>query len=911
MDRVKVPSGSIQKLETVFDDTQTLVHGNLNKRIDAITGTYGTLNALINLAQDSASTGLKLSVTNANTQTMTIQPGVALLSNGSIIVLDTAYTFTLSDAYSGTIAASTYYQINLRYTEVGTDPIVAQNAFFFDKAGLTPYAQRFSRWSDSFEVVAYTRSPSTDIDNPSNEIPLAIVYTATVGTKLTDGDYSYQDVSELRPASDNVIDLRKDYTYRINHDMLDDQTVLFKDRDSLGSNKVSGSVEFEGLYTSSLTASGISNLATTNVSGILTVDNSGVSYVKIRSGNNYNAGILYYDQAAQRGYTVFDYNHNFVIGFTTSFATDGDGSQPSTPPSAAFVATAGGYFGNYLTPTVELDLKNSSTSADGTSIKLSHIPTTATDSTIFKFGVEHTGSTDPAYGRGYIMPLTYNRPFEFLDYNGSYVLKLDNANKKVYAYSLEVPNTATLSAATITSATINLATVTTVDATTGYIDYLTLVSGMTLAADDASNVYLPGTSSTTFRVGVGSADYPTGREVLLADPDVNTPNNFRIYDVNPTNDRRETKSYVHFKWNWDGLNGTKSGTKDVVLNSTTTTGETLNLTSGAATIRQFYFSSSGNLYDIASYDATTRTVTLTENWTAADIISDTYPAKIVDPNVDYYTIRCIEQDLDEGVLTKKSIVIKLDFDNIALDPEYIMKLELNKKWSISIRAGNNAHVSPYVTMLPGLYDPDHVSGGQASVGYGSPFYNKLPYIDGSSALTTPSMTLTSTAYGFRLDIEGWEGSTRDVSPHEFEVGYTTLSGITWENSSYATTKKSGATFLRTVNRTLQISTNQSTTWTVGVRPIQNNQPVGTPILGIVQSGGGGIVPQDSIVVGPFEFNIIVGSGIIVASGVNTEEYVTSGINSELWGENTLGGVGIIIGTEETNILANTLRFTEA
>ena len=45
MDRVKVPSGSIQKLETVFDDLQTLVHGNLNKRVDAITGQYGVFNA--------------------------------------------------------------------------------------------------------------------------------------------------------------------------------------------------------------------------------------------------------------------------------------------------------------------------------------------------------------------------------------------------------------------------------------------------------------------------------------------------------------------------------------------------------------------------------------------------------------------------------------------------------------------------------------------------------------------------------------------------------------------------------------------------------------------------------------------------------------------------------------------------
>jgi len=910
MDRVKVPSGSIQKLEDVFDDTQTLVHGNLNKRIDAITGTYGTLNALINEAQASTSTGLKLSVTNVNTQTMTIQPGVALLADGSIILLETAYTFELADAYSDTIATNTYYQIHLKYKEVGTDPIVAQNAFFFDRAGLTPYSERFSRWSDSFEVVAYVRTPSVDINVPEDEIPLAIVQTATVASKFTDGNYTFQDVSELRSAEDNVIDIRKDYTFRINHNMLNDQVVLFKDRDSLGTNKVTGSVEFGGLYTSTLTASGISNLSTTNVSGILTVDNAGVSYVEIKSGNTYNAGIVYSDTAGQRGYTVFDYNHNYIIGFTTSFAEGDSGAEPNTPPTPSFVATSNGYFGNYLTPTVELDLKNYSTSADGTTVKLSHVPSTASESTIFNIGVESVGAADPNYGRGYIQPVTYNRPFEFLNLAGNYVLNIDNTNRKVYAYSLEVPSTSTLSVATITTATVSELTATDATLTTIDAGYVTL-SGLSVDNNDVSNFNLPGTASTEFRVGVGSAEYPTGRAVVLADPDVNTPSNFRIYDVSPTNDRKETKSYVHFKWNWDGLNGTKSGTDEVVLNATTTTGETLNLTSGAATIRQFYFSSTGNLYDIDSYDAATRTVTLAENWDAGDIISDTYPAKIVDPNVEYYTIRCIEQDVDTNGLTKRAIIVTLDYDNIALDPEHVMKLELNKKWSISIKAGNKAHSSPYVTMLPGAYDPDHAAGGQSSTGYSSPFYNRLPYIDGATGLSTPSMTLTSTAYGFKLDIEGWEGDTRDVSPHEFEVGYTVLSGITWENSSYSTTKKSGATFIRTVNRTLQISTNQSTTWTVGVRPLQNNQPVGTPILGIVQSGGGGIVPQDSIVVGPFDFNIVVSSGIIVQSGTYTDQYVISGTNNELWTENSLAGLTIFTGTEETEILSNTLRFTEA
>jgi hypothetical protein len=818
--------------------------------------------------------------------------------------------FKLSDAYTGTIAANTFYQIHLRWTEEGTDPIVAMNAFFFDKAGLSPYSERFSRWSDSYEVVAYVRTPSVDIVIPDNEIPLAIVKTASVSTKLLDDDYTFQDINELRTATDNIIDIRKDYTYRINHDTLDDSILLFKDRDSIGANKVNGSLEANALLSNTLTVSGLSALSTTTVTGQLSVNTStGMSsYITINAGY-LNAGVIRFkdDYPRTRGYLGFvGTTSKYVIGFEDPIPTL---EEPDYEPgSRRFVLTNTGYMGNYDSPTVELDLKNTAVSSDTTTIKLSHVPTTVAESTIFKLGVEHTGGTDPAYGRGYIKPVSYNRPFEFLDYLDNYVIRIDNANRKVYNYSLEVSGTTTLSSAVITSATINNLTATNGTISTSNISYLTL-SGLSIAANDVSNINLPGTHSSEFRVGVGSNDYPEGRLVVLEDPDVNTPNNFRIYDVSPSNVMRDSMSYIHLKWNWDGLDGTKQNNDEVVLNATTTTGETLNLTSGAATIRQFYFSSSGNIYDIDSYDSVTRVVTLASNYTPADIISATYPAKIIDPNVTYYTIRAIEQSLDDGGLTKRQIIVPLDFDNVTLDPEHILKLELNKKWSLSIRAGNKHHSSPYVTMLPGVYDPDHIIGSQMQTFYTSPFYNKLPMIDGAASPGT--LTLTSTAYGFRLDIEGWESDVRDTSPHEFEVGYTTLSGITWENSSYGTTKKSGATFVRTVNRTLQISTNQSTQWTVGVRPIQNNQPVGIPILGVVTSGGGGIVPNDSIVVGPFNFNIVVASGVIVATGIYTNEYLISGANNELWGENTLMGSVIFTGSEETTILSNSLRFVEA
>ena len=198
MDRVKIPSGSVQKLEDVFDDLQTLVHGNLNKRIDALTGTntYGVINALKNGEQVASDTSLKVAITSISNMELTISPGVGLLADGSIILVESAFTVNLDDIYSGTVAANTYYQISLKWKEVGTDPIVAMNAFFFDKAGLTPYAERFSRWSDSYEVVAYIRLGDTAIENTEDEIQLAIIKTSTIPNELLELAYTYSDPSE-------------------------------------------------------------------------------------------------------------------------------------------------------------------------------------------------------------------------------------------------------------------------------------------------------------------------------------------------------------------------------------------------------------------------------------------------------------------------------------------------------------------------------------------------------------------------------------------------------------------------------------------------------------------------------------------------------------------------------------------
>lgn len=902
MDRVKIPSGSIQKLETVFDDLQSLIHGNLKKKIDAITGNYGVVNSVVNSEQNTDDYWLKLSVNDEKYLEVLIQPGVGLLEDGELILVENAFTGRLDEFYTGTIHANGVYQIHLKHTQVGTDPIVAMNAFFFDKVGVTPYSQRFTRWSDSYELVGYLRTENVALEVPEDEIPLGMVKVNSAGTRFVSDDFTFSDVNGVLTSVDTVIDIRKNYTYRLDHNLLDDSTILFKDRSSTGVNKIQGNLEAIGLLGNTLTISGISTLNTTNVNGTLSVSNTaGTAHVDITASQLSSAALIFKDNIGSlyRGYTLFDLYHNFLIGFDNPIPNPDEPDY--TPENPYFVITNTGYIGNIKTPLSALHLQNKFLSQEHTEIFIENLESDSVK-TSFKFGV---GILEDSVV-GYIKPVNANTSFFFSNITNDYVLYLLNTIRKTVIYDLEVETRLIVYGVSyLETLSVNTANIATANIASANISYLTL-SGLTVDSVNLSSINLAGTSSTEFRVGVGSDEYPLGRAVMLEEPNVNIPSNFRIFDVSPSEDRRESMSYVWLKWNWDGLNGTKQGTDQVVLNAMTTNGENLNLTAGAAILRKFYFSSSGNMYGILSYDSTTRTITLDSNHTGADIISDTFPAKIIDENVTSYTIRAIELTQDNN-LSSRTLVSVADADGIAITPGHALKLGLDKKWSLSIKASNRTYSSTYVTMLPGTYDPDHVSNNQVLTAYSSPLYNTLPYIDG--AASPGALTLTATAYGFRLDIEGWESTNRETSPHEFEIAYTTLSGITWDNSNFSTTKKGGATFVRTTNRTLQISTNDGGVWTVGVRPIQNNQPVGVPVLGIVTSGGGGIVPNDSVVIGPLAFNIIVASGIVSSvSGLSTDQYGIEGYNNELWGETTLTGRTITINGEETNVTSNTLRF---
>ena len=72
MDRIKVPSGSVQKLETVFDNLQDQQELNLTNRIDRLVKitddqySYGIVLDVVNGEHISTDTSFKVTLTNGN-----------------------------------------------------------------------------------------------------------------------------------------------------------------------------------------------------------------------------------------------------------------------------------------------------------------------------------------------------------------------------------------------------------------------------------------------------------------------------------------------------------------------------------------------------------------------------------------------------------------------------------------------------------------------------------------------------------------------------------------------------------------------------------------------------------------------------------------------------------------------------
>ncbi len=148
MARVKVPAGTVQKFEQVFDDLQTNQKANVKLQFETILNeTFGNVVELNNGNIVGNSFQVTASPTNTNPRNITIQPGTALTRSGDTIKVTAPYSTDISLS-----TPNTYVLVKIAYNEVGGSSITAMNSFLYDTTGTSAYSTKYTRYTDSFQL---------------------------------------------------------------------------------------------------------------------------------------------------------------------------------------------------------------------------------------------------------------------------------------------------------------------------------------------------------------------------------------------------------------------------------------------------------------------------------------------------------------------------------------------------------------------------------------------------------------------------------------------------------------------------------------------------------------------------------------------------------------------------------------
>ena len=465
------------------------------------------------------------------------------------------------------------------------------------------------------------------------------------------------------------------------------------------------------------------------------------------------------------------------------------------------------------------------------------------------------------------------------------------------------------------------------------------INGSVNINDDGSNVHISGTSSEEFRVGVGGS-VEAGKLVRLVQDGYTIPSYFRIYDFGPSWDKESNSGRLTFKWNFDNLNvttnfspnisGWSQEPKNVKITGSYDSLENQQLfqylNSESTVGKLLYFPSSGKRIKIEAFYAlveqgnteVTRWFVLEEDPdTAVDVSSPTNPARVIDANCSGYKLK-ITRSIGGSASAEREIK-DLDVDYVT-NPTFITTLKTEQSYFFELKPYNHDSDGNYITMSGGVYDPDHdgLGSGQGLKTYDFPWNASLPEI-----LPAGTLTLTGTAFGFNLQVAGWEQSTGntendyDNTAHNWEIIYGTTSGINF--SDYTNT-----THIITDNRLLPITSNVPALFHVKARALQNGSVVSPIISESIVAGGGGTSPEETILANE-SFNIIVHSGLITndysgqsgAFAIDTEEVATGG-SSLIFGNNTLAGSQITVtpsgqtpgGTQDLTVIINDNYLTE-
>lgn len=350
-----------------------------------------------------------------------------------------------------------------------------------------------------------------------------------------------------------------------------------------------------------------------------------------------------------------------------------------------------------------------------------------------------------------------------------------------------------------------------------------------MSAGNEENTNIQGTSASVFNV--------SGQPVVLSKGQMTNTKNLRIYDINPTVNRQEPRSYVQFRWNYQALDLSIDSTIQATVQDTNFENETVDLSGGDVVGKQLYFTATQNKYEITGVTSVSGAfeVTIDGDLSPESATDASNPARIVDSNVDQYAFKI--KDPNSGY----SYIRYLDSSYID-NPQYSEKLELGREWNVTIQPLNRGRQGTIHAMPSGSYDPDHSGGGQTSVTYGSTFTNELPDIAPAG-----SINLEADGQGFLLNISGWRDDTDpENTAHEFEIIYSAKYDL--DESDFNNLSGGDIEHQITKANQIHVSAGRPTNFSVVVRPLQNGQPVADAAIGTVTSGGGGILPTEQPIV---------------------------------------------------------------
>lgn len=326
-------------------------------------------------------------------------------------------------------------------------------------------------------------------------------------------------------------------------------------------------------------------------------------------------------------------------------------------------------------------------------------------------------------------------------------------------------------------------------------------------------------------INTGSTSNPIWEKAATIRELDNNITNFRLVGIAPNLGNLNHEASVQFKWNWDKLQivggGLSTTTVSIVGDSDLFTSSEID---EIVATKKLYFVASENEYPITgvTFENPNWLIEVTGNPSGENGASE---CRIIDDiaEIDGYVLYI---DSSNPVISPK--VYYLDSEWI-YNPSLTSNLELKNVYSARLKTYSGESESSYSVMPAGSFIH---SGNQ--VNYASPFTVEFP-----EKSLSGSITLVQSLSGFTLEINGfgYEGSDPDLYVHKFEVVYSPepVNIGVMDNLNAKVTRK----ILDTGQRVYHATSDKAQLIYVGVRPLQNGEPVSGAMFGQVYSGSAG------------------------------------------------------------------------